>query len=99
NVEQYVDYTPEWRRNFIGIPVSDQGVVVRTLGWGAFGFAEGEKYHYNVQPAPKFQEWLKTSRATNLPRMLYYRTKTDVQGLSLLDGEVQASKRPPAIAE
>lgn len=99
NVEQYVDYTPGWRRNFIELPVGDKAVVVRTLGWGAFGFAEGEKYHYNVQPAEKFQQWLRTSRVTNLPRMLYYRTKTDTQGLSLLDGEVQSSKRPPEIAE
>lgn len=98
NVEQYVDYTPEWRRNFIGIPVGENGVVVRTLGWGAFGFAEGEEYHYNVQPAPKFQEWLQTSRVTNLPRMLHYRTRTDIQGLSLLDGEVRPSKRAPEIA-
>jgi hypothetical protein len=99
NVEQYVDYTPEWRRNFVGLPVGDKGVVVRTLGWGAFGFAEGEKYHYNVQQAPKFLEWLRTSRVKNLPNMLYYRTKTDVVGLSLLDGEVKPSKKPPVIAE
>ena len=99
NVEQYVDYTPEWRRNFIGLPVGEKGVVVRTLGWGAFGFAEGEKYHYNVQDAPKFLEWLATSRVKNLPNMLYYRTKTDQVGLSLLDGEVRPSKKPPEIAE
>jgi hypothetical protein len=99
NVEQYVDYTPEWRRNFTGLPVGEKGVVVRTLGWGAFGFAEGEKYHYNVQEAPKFLEWLATSRVKNLPNMLYYRTKTDVVGLSLLDGEVKPSKKPPEIAE
>lgn len=99
NVEQYVDYTPEWRRNFMGLPVGEKGVVVRTLGWGAFGFAEGEKYHYNVQEAPKFLEWLATSRVKNLPTMLYYRTKTDVVGLSLLDGEVKPSKKPPEIAE
>jgi hypothetical protein len=100
NVEQYVDYTPEWRRNFIGLPVGERGVVVRTLGWGAFGFAdEAEKYHYNVQPAPKFLAWLEQSRVKNLPAMLHYRTKTNVQGLSLLDGEVRPSKKPPVIAE
>ncbi|MCX4248064.1 LIC_10091 family protein [Paraliomyxa miuraensis] len=99
NVEQYVDYTPQWRRNFIGLPVGEKSVVVRTLGWGAFGFAPDEEYHYNVQPAPKFQEWLATSRVTNLPRMLHFRTKTDVQGLSLLDGEVKPSKNPPVVAE
>lgn len=100
NVEQYVDYTPEWRRNFIGLPVGEKGVVVRTLGWGGFGFVdEAEKYHYNVQPAPKFLAWLEQSRVKNLPTMLHYRTKTGTQGLSLLDGEVKVSKKPPVIAE
>ena len=100
NVEQYVDYTPEWRRNFLGLPVGDKGVVVRTLGWGGFGFVdEAEKYHYNVQPAPKFLAWLGESRVKNLPTMLHYRTRTDTQGLSLLDGEVKPSKKPPVIAE
>lgn len=99
NVEQYIDYTPELRRNFIGLPVGDEGVVVRTLGWSAFGFAEGEEYHYNVQPAPKFLEWLEKSRVKNLPNMLHFRTKVDTVGLSLLDGEVRVSKRPPEVAE
>lgn len=100
NVEQYVDYTPEWRRNFIGLPVGEEGVVVRTLGWGGFGFVdEAEKYHYNVQPAPKFLAWLEQSRVKNLPTMLHHRTRTTTQGLSLLDGEVKTSKKPPVIAE
>jgi hypothetical protein len=99
NVEQYVDFTPEFRRNFIGLPVGEKGVVVRTLGWGAFGFAPEEEYHYNVQPAPKFLEWLAKSRVKNLPTMLHYRTKTDVVGLSLLDGDVKVSKKPPVIAQ
>lgn len=99
NVEQYVDYTPEWRRNFLGLPVGDKGVVVRTLGWGGFGFVdEAEKYHYNVQPAPKFLAWLEQSRVKNLPTMLHHRTRTQTQGLSLLDGEVKPSKKPPVIA-
>lgn len=99
NVEQYIDYTPEFRRNLGLLPVSDDGVIVRTLGWGAFGFAPEEEYHYNVQPLPKFTEWLQKSRVKNLPNMLYFRTRTDVEGLSLLDGNVKVSKRPPTIAQ
>jgi len=99
NVEQYIDYTPQFRRNLGLLPVSDDGVVVRTLGWGAFGFAPGEEYHYNVQPLPKFTAWLQHSRVKNLPNMLHFRTRTKVEGLSLLDGEVRVSKRPPDIAE
>jgi len=99
NVEQYIDYGPEFRRNLGLLPVSDDGVIVRTLGWGAFGFAEGEEYHYNVQPLPKFTAWLQQSRVKNLPNMLHFRTRTEIQGLSLLDGEVRVSKRPPTIAE
>ncbi|MEM7159627.1 MAG: hypothetical protein AAF799_42700 [Myxococcota bacterium] len=99
NVEQYIDYTPEFRRNLGGLPVGDKGVVVRTLGWSAFGFAEGEEYHYNVQPLPKFVQWLNESRTKNLPAMLHHRTRVDTVGLSLLDGEVKVSKRPPVVAE
>lgn len=99
NVEQYIDYGPEFRRNLGRLPVGDKGVVVRTLGWSAFGFAEGEEYHYNVQPAPKFSQWLLTSRTKNLPAMLHWRTRVDTVGLSLLDGEVRVSKRPPVVAE
>lgn len=99
NVEQYIDYTPEFRRNLGLLPVDDDGVIVRTLGWGAFGFAPEEEYHYNVQPLPKFTEWLQKSRVKNLPNMLHFRTRTDIQGLSLLDGDVRVSKRPPTIAE
>ncbi|MEX1369068.1 MAG: hypothetical protein AB1Z98_38430 [Nannocystaceae bacterium] len=99
NVEQYIDYGPEFRRNLGRLPVGEDGVVVRTLGWSAFGFAEGEEYHYNVQPAPKFSQWLLTSRTKNLPAMLHWRTRVDTVGLSLLDGEVRVSKRPPVVAE
>ena len=99
NVEQYIDYTPEFRRNLGQLPVGDKGVVVRTLGWSAFGFAEGEEYHYNVQPLPKFVQWLTQSRTKNLPAMLHHRTRVDTVGLSLLDGEVLVSKRPPVVAE
>lgn len=99
NVEQYIDYGPEFRRNLSRQPVADNGVVIRTLGWRAFGFAEGEEYHYNVQVAPKFGQWLTQSRVKNLPNMLHFRTKVDTVGLSLLDGEVRPSKRPPIVAE
>ncbi|HWB79614.1 MAG TPA: hypothetical protein VG755_31845 [Nannocystaceae bacterium] len=98
NLEQYVDYTPQFRRNLLAFDVADDAVVVRTLGWRSFGFAPGEHYHYNVQPAPLFAGWLRHNRVKRLPDLLLQRTKTGTRGLSILDREPVHSKTPPVIA-
>lgn len=99
NLEQYVDYTPKFRRNILAFDIADDAVVVRTLGWRSFGFAPGEHYHYNVQPAPLFAGWLRFNRVKRLPDLLLQRTKTGTRGLSILDREPVHSKTPPAIAK
>lgn len=99
NVEQYFDFTPEYRRNMINLPIDADSVVVRTLGWRGFGLIPGETYHYNLQPARLFAGWLEKSRVTNLPRMMYYTTKTKTHGYSILERDPLVSKRPPEIAE
>jgi hypothetical protein len=99
NVEQYIQYTPEFRRNMIGLPFADDSVVLRTLGWKGFGVVEGETYHYALQPGPNFIGWLKQSRLAEFPKLLYFRTKTDVEGYSKIEREPKVSKRPPEIAE
>ena len=72
---------------------------MRTLGWKGFGLIPGETYHYNLQPASLFAGWLEKSRVTNLPRMMYYTTKSKTHGYSVLDRQPLVSKRPPVIAE
>jgi hypothetical protein len=99
NVEQYIEYTPEVRRNILGLPFADDSVVLRTLGWKGFGVVEGETYHYALQPGQNFIGWLRKSRINEFPKLLYFRTKTDVEGYSKIEREPKVSKRPPEIAE
>jgi len=98
NAEQYFDYGPEFRRNILKLPLKDDAVVVRTLGWRGPGFVEGEQYHYTIQPARKFAAWMRESRIVSLGRMLHFKTATAIAGSSTLDADPPASKRPPDIA-
>lgn len=85
NVEQYLEYTPAFRRNFLALDVDDDAVVIRTLGWRVFGYAPGERYHYNVQGAAGFADWMRHSTVRRLPDLLRFRTDTLECGLSVLD--------------
>lgn len=98
NAEQYFDYGPAFRRNILRLPVQDNAVVVRTLGWKGHGFVEGETYHYTVQPAPKFAAWMRENRIASLGRMLHHKTPSTIAGSSVLDADPVASKKPPDIA-
>lgn len=100
NAEQYLKYTPQFRRNIIGLPMAENGVVVRTNGWKQFRYVDNEEYHYNVQPARGFAQWMAEGHAWGLPPMLKHRTKTDVRGLSLLvDPPPKVpGRRPPLVA-
>lgn len=85
NAEQYFKYTPGFRRNIIGLPMSDRGVVLRTHGWKQFGYVADEEYHYNVQPASLFSQWMEHGHAWGVPKMLEHRNKTGIRGSSILD--------------
>lgn len=99
NVEQYLDYTPRFRRNILGIGIEHDAVVVRTVGRRSLGWAPGEKYHYNVQPAAGFAAWMRYNAVRRSPDMLDYRTNTIERGLSMLEHAPQHSIPPPIIAE
>lgn len=98
NAEQYFDYGPEFRRNMLKLPIKDEAMVVRTLGWKGPGFVEGETYHYTIQPARKFAAWMRESRIVSLGRMLHHKTPSAVAGYSTLDADPVTSKKPPDIA-
>ena len=98
NVEQYLEYTPTFRRNMLALDVREDAVVVRTLGWRAFGYAPGEQYHYNVQGAPSFAAWMRYSEVRRLADLLRFRTKTVERGLSVLDQPPDVSLPRPEIA-
>lgn len=98
NAEQYFDYGPTFRRNMLRLPIDERSLVVRTLGWKGHGFVDGEQYHYTVQPAVKFAAWMRSNRIVSLGRLLHHKTPSAIAGLSVLDAEPAASKRPPDIA-
>lgn len=98
NAEQYFDYGPAFRRNMLKLPVLDNGMIVRTLGWRGPGFVEGEAYHYTIQPARKFAAWMRESRIVSLGRMLHHKTPSPTPGYSSIDKDPVVAKTPPEIA-
>ncbi len=98
NAEQYFEYGPSFRRNVLALPFGPHAVVLRTLGWSGHGFVEGEKYHYNVQPAANFARWMRVRRVPSAGIMLSRKRPTDVPGSSILDYDPPPSPRPPVIA-
>jgi len=85
NVEQYLEYTPNFCRNFLALDIDTDAVVVRTLARRAFGLAPGEHYHYNVQSAVVFADWLRGGTVRRLDELLRFRTMTIENGLSVLE--------------
>lgn len=83
NAEQYFDYTPAFRANIAALPFDERSVVLHTIAWSGFGFADGH-YHYAWQPGLNFQLWMATSRVKNLPRMLRYRDQSKRTGFSTI---------------
>ena len=100
NAEQYFDFTPEFRRNIIAQPFDERSVVLRTRPWDELGFPEGGSYHYNVQAAGNFREWLETHRVKNASRLLAgWRSNDDeIPGLSEVKRKPRPTSNPPEIA-
>ena len=92
NAEEYMRFPAQLRKNLLGLPVDDRGLIIRTTTTGTkgeLGFPTGEKYpdtfpfHYNIQPLPVFQAWLARDKEFRLLNML--RTRRDIQkGLSIV---------------
>lgn len=93
NVEQYLDYTPNFRRNFLALDTHRDAVVVRTWSGPTLGHAPGEGYHYNVQSATMFASWLRDGDVARLGELLRFRTATLERGLSSLDAPVSGIRR------
>lgn len=98
NIEQYLEYTPAFRRNILALDVDEDAIVIRTLGWRVFGYAPGEHYHYNVQAASGFADWMRHSTVRRLSELLRFRTDTVERGLSVLDCTPLRSAPPPLIS-
>jgi hypothetical protein len=97
NAEQYFDYLPDFRDNLLALPFDETGVVLHTISWKGFGFADGD-YHYSPQPGRAFQRWLSQTRVASLPDMLFHRTRSKVEGFSTLGDPPERLLRAPGAA-
>ena len=100
NVEQYIEYTPAVRRNFIDLPMDEKSWLLRTRPMASLGLADEEcDYHYNMQRGLNFQQWLRVNRVPD-GRTLLLRNlgRTGRQGLSEVRTEAPISTPAPEIA-
>ena len=105
NAEQYFDFTPEFRRNIIVQPFDENSLLIRTRPMQILGYPEDEEgerdgdYHYNIQGAKNFAQWMEMSRIRNSARLLIrHHEETDTPGLSIIRRQPQASDTPPRVA-
>lgn len=67
NVEQYIRYTPGFRRNMLALPVDERSVVLRTY---ARGGTRG--YVYAVQSAHDFRRWMQRPTTKGLGDLMWH---------------------------
>lgn len=84
NAEQYFPWTGRYRDNISALPMDERTVVLRTLGIGGLGFADGH-YHYGVQGGPSLKKWLADGRAKSAAALMRCRTPGKLFGTSSLD--------------
>ncbi|MCR9141450.1 MAG: hypothetical protein NXI24_04300 [bacterium] len=101
NAEEYMRFPEQMRKNLLGLPVDDKGLIIRTTTTGTkneLGFPDGEKYpdtfpfHYNIQPLPVFQAWLARGENFRLLDMIRHSRKIE-KGMSIME------KTPQALAQ
>lgn len=99
NVEQYITYDPQTRRNFISLPWADNGLMLRTRPMASLGLTEEDcEYHYNYQSGLNFRAWLENNRTQTSQVMMRSRTRTSTPGLSVLNVEPPVSDPKPTVA-
>jgi hypothetical protein len=99
NAEQYFDFVPSFRRNFLVLPFAETSFVARTRPMASLGLAPGDEYHYSLQPGRNFQLWMQGSSVLNAQRLMRQRSSTGVEGLSIIDRPLPEDATPPRIAE
>ena len=98
NAEEYMRFPKAMRKNLLGLPVDEKGLIIRTTTTGTkheLGFPNGEKYpdtfpfHYNIQPLPVFQAWLARGENFRLLDMIRHSRKLE-KGMSIMEKTPQA---------
>jgi hypothetical protein len=98
NAEEYMRFPEQMRKNLLGLPVDDRGLIIRTTTTGTkneLGFPDGEKYpetfpfHYNIQPLPVFQAWLARGENFRLLDMIRH-SRQLAKGMSIQEKTPEA---------
>jgi hypothetical protein len=98
NAEAYFDYGPSYRRNIIVQPFDERSIVLRTRQADYLGVADGDEYHFSVQPGLNFAAWMAKSRIANLKENFRNRRDGGKKGFSIIDAEPPEGKKLPEVA-
>ena len=58
NAEQYFNVRSPFRDNIVSLPTDSKSLIIRTNGWRGLAHVEGTGYHYNVQSAESFKQFV-----------------------------------------
>ena len=94
NAEEYFDLDGQFRDNWLSMPIDEKSVIVRTISvdkWN-YPWAPGSElstskgFHYNIQKAENYQNWLKLSKAKLRTRHILKKSQIDkANGFSYVD--------------
>jgi hypothetical protein len=73
NAEQYFKYSTQYRKNFQDMFIDDKSLVLRTM-------PSGDTYHYYIQKAEDFNEWLANEKVNNVRTLFKQRKKVSKKG-------------------
>ena len=101
NAEQYFRVRPPFRDNIESLPTDEKSIVIRTNGWTGLAYVKDTSYHYNVQSAESFKQFVAHPRMRTTAGMLKQATPSDIYGFSTLnaspaDTSAEANKRSAA---
>ncbi|MCC5813151.1 MAG: hypothetical protein JJT78_00210 [Leptospira sp.] len=94
NAEEYFTLQGQFRTNWTSIPVDEKSVVIRTISVKKYKFPWAEDsdfstdrgFHYCIQPALNYQQWLTHAPDTLKVAEILDAGKTDKSGFTLADG-------------
>ena len=109
NAEEYQIFRPypnDFRENLLSLPTDNKSVVLRTISKGRYKLpwapdsqmATSIGFHYNVQPLPQFQGWLKRGGPqVNVVNMLFQGSEIlGTTGFSRVIKEPEEVQKKPA---
>ncbi len=70
NAEEYITYTPPFRRNLQALFYDDASLILRTL---TIPPAKANRYYYNIQSAKSFLAWLEGPATNQVRQMMLWR--------------------------